>query len=153
MSKFCPKCNENIPEYAKVCKHCFYDYTANPPKKFPLLFSFGMLGISILAILLAQHLIATQIASRYVLDVETKSLLIAESSKDGTTIERVNFDKIDHLEHVIGGDAGRYAIEVVLNDGKRLTVRTSEDRLTSEAEDMASMCNLPFKELNHATIQ
>ena len=80
MSKYCPQCSETAPSYAKLCRHCFFDFKAKEtPKKFPLGFSLGLLALSVIALALTQHLASSQIAKRYILDVETQSLLIAEA--------------------------------------------------------------------------
>ena len=44
MSRYCPQCNNNVPEYAKICKYCDYDFPEKGPSKgIPIALSIAVL--------------------------------------------------------------------------------------------------------------
>ena len=137
MNKLCPSCMKEAPSYAVLCKYCEFDFkTHESPRKFPLGLSIGALILGLSALLITRHLATSHIAKRYVLDVETQAIIIAESSREGTTAKRLPFDQVTQLEHVTGGTEGKYEIVAVISNGDRLILKTGDESLKRNAESM-----------------
>jgi ribosomal protein L40E len=149
MIQICPQCSNEVPDYAKVCKHCFYDFAAKPERKFPLGLSMGLFLISVVAMFGTQHLASSQIVKRYNLFPESQSLLIASASKDGITADRISFANIEHIEHISGGELHSFEIVAVVNSGERILLQGSEKSLSSQAEEMSRKTDLILKKINN----
>lgn len=149
MQKTCPHCEKDVPEYAKLCKYCFEDFSNKPARKFPLGLSIGLFVISIIAMFGTEHLASSQVVKRYNLFPESKALLIASSSRSGITADRIPFSDITHLEHISGGDTHRYEIVAVINNGERILLKGSESELVSDAEDMAQKTDILLKKVQY----
>ena len=149
MTQICPQCSNTVPEYAKLCKHCFYDFSAKNERKFPIGLAGGLFAISLLAMFGTQHLASSQIVKRYNLFPESQSLLIASASKDGITADRISFANIEHLEHISGGDIHGFEIVAVINTGERILLQGSEKSLSTQAEEMSRKTDLILKKINN----
>ena len=153
MSKVCPSCGNASPSYAVLCKHCRYDFKeASTPKKFPLGISVSFLVLGLVALLLTRHLATSHIQQRFVLDVETKSIVIAESTKDGTSVERLPFEKVEKLEHVIGGEEAKYEIVAVVDNGDRLILNKADASLKMSAKAMSEKSGISLVEVNNTRL-
>ena len=149
MTKNCPQCYNDVPDYAKTCKHCFQDLTSPPAKKFPLGLSIGLFIIGLLALFGTEHLASSQIIKRYNLFPESQSLLIVSSSREGITSDRVPFSQIEHLEHVQGGETHKFEIVAVTKSGERILLQGGEQSLTRQIKDMADKTDLIVKQVNN----
>ena len=112
--------------------------------------AFVILGL--VALLLTRHLATSHIQKRFVLDVETKSIVIAESTKDGTSVERLPFDKIVKLEHVIGGEEAKYEIVAVAENGDRLILNKADASLKMSAKTMSEKSGINLVEVNNTRL-
>ncbi len=149
MTKNCPQCFNDVPDYAKTCRHCFHDFTPPPARKFPLGFAIGVFVVSVLAMFGTEHMASSQVIKRYNLFPESQSLLIVSSSKDGITSDRIPFSQIEHLEHIQGGDLHSFEIVAVCKDGERILLQGSDKSLKRQVQDMADKTDLIVKKVNN----
>ena len=153
MSKYCPQCSETVPGYAKLCRHCFYDFKkAETPKKFPLGLSIGLFLLGLLAFFMTRHLATSQNRPYYHLHSDTKSLLIAQVNGQGTTADRLPFDDIKRLEHVIGSSEAKFAITAVLKNGESITLKTSAQSLEQDVKIMSQNSGLEYETVNNTRL-
>jgi len=153
MNKTCPGCGIDAPNYALLCKDCQFDFkTHERPKRFPMGLSIGMCVLGLSALLITRHLATSHVAKRYVLDVETQSIIIAESTRNGTTANRLPFDQVKQLEHIIGGSRGRYEIIAVINNGDRWVLKSDDSSLKRSAENMSNLSGIEFVEVNNTRL-
>lgn len=153
MSKYCPQCSETAPSYAKLCRHCFYDFKkAETPKKFPLGISVGLLLVGLVAFFMTRQLASSQNRPYYHLHSDTKSLLIANVNAQGTTMDRISFDDIKRLEHIIGSSEGKFAIAAVLKNGDSITLKTSDQSLEQDIKTMSSNSGLEYETVNNTRL-
>jgi hypothetical protein len=150
MSKYCPQCSETAPGYATLCRHCFYDFKKDEtPKKFPLAISIGLLLLGLMAYFMTNHLTSSQNRPYYHLHSETQSLLIAQVNRQGTTVDRLPFSDIKHLEHIIGGSDSKFAIDAVLKNGESINLKRSDRGLEQDIKVMSSNSDLEYETVNH----
>ena len=135
-------------------KSCFYDFIDDEkkPSAFPLALSVGLFLLCLIAFFSAQHLVSSHVISQYVFDEETRSLIVGNNSNVGLSVERISFDDITKIEHVIGGKNATYEIVAVLRDGKRLIVRQSRDSLSIHAENISRNIKVPYSSVNNTRI-
>lgn len=152
-TKFCPSCNAEVPAAAQRCKHCFHDFEAEGVEARK---RSGMVGLLIFVLVLlligigtAAWLAGTQRSERVVVDAETKSVVFTKTTAAGTQTERVSWEHIERLEHLIGGGDAMYQIVAVMDDGKMRVLKQSEEEdLSGEAKHMAKVVGKPFSEVN-----
>jgi len=149
MRQNCPQCHNEVPEYAKTCKHCFEDLTSPPARKFPLGLAAGIFVISLVAMFGTEHLASSQVIKRYNLFPESQSLLIVSSSREGISSDRIPFSQIEHLEHVQGGEVHRFEIVAVTKTGDRILLQGDDSSLTRQVKDMADKTDLIVKQVNN----
>jgi len=144
MNKDCPSCGNSAPSYAVLCKVCQFNFKDHEKRfKFPIKMSIWLLLIGIIAVVVTRHLATTNIAKRYVLDVETQSIIIAESTKKGTSAERLAFSKVKQLEYIIDGPQ-EYMIAVKTNSDEQMILKTATSDLQRRAEEMANLSGFPL---------
>lgn len=149
MTKNCPACGQDVPDYAKLCKHCFHDFSNQSQRRFPLGLSVSLFVLSLIAMFGIEHLASSQMVKRYNLFPEAQALLIASSSRAGITADRIPFSDITHLEHITGGDTHQYEIVAVIKNGDRIMLQGSDDKLINQAEDMAKKTDLILKKVQN----
>ena len=149
MNKNCPQCYNDVPDYAKTCKHCFHDFTPPLSRKFPLGLAIGVFTISLLAMFGTEHLASSQIIKRYNLFPESQSLLIVSSSRDGINSDRIPFSEIEHLEHIKGGESHTFEIVAVFKSGERVLLQGSDKSLKIQARDMEEKTDIILKQVNN----
>ena len=154
MTKDCPQCSSEVPEFVRRCKSCFYDFSESEksPSILPVAIGAGLLILSLIGFLSARHLVDSHVVNQYVFDEETRSLIVGTNTKDGLTAKRISFDDISQIEHVIGGEEATYEIVALLQNGERLTVRQSRDSLALRAETIARNIKIPFTTTNNTRI-
>ena len=108
--------------------------------------------LGLVALLLTRHLATSHVLQRFVLDVETKSIVIAESTKDGTSVERLPFEKVEKLEHVIGGEEAKYEIVAVVDNGDRLILNKADASLKMSAKAMSEKSGISLVEINNTRL-
>ena len=140
MTKECPSCMADVPEAALRCKHCFHDFTEEPAKRSGLIGL--MVTIAAMAIVGAAtfaYIFYFNAAEKIVVDAETQSIVITRKTATETSTERVEFAKVEKVEHVMGGDQAMFEIVAVTLDGSRYIVERSDDKpLTGKAEHVAA---------------
>ena len=149
MTQICSQCHNEVPEYAKTCKHCFQDLTNPPARKFPLGLVIGIFVVSLLAMFGTEHLASSQIIKRYNLFPESQSLLIVSSSREGISSDRIPFSQIEHLEHIQGGESHTFEIVAVTKKGERILLQGDNKSLTRKVNDMADKTDLIVKQVNN----
>lgn len=150
-SKTCPSCSAEVPVEASRCKHCFHDFTEDPPKKSSPLVLLGFLAaMLVVGGATLAYIFHFRTAERIVVDQETHSIVITRTASTGTDTERVSFDRISKVEHVMGGEDAMFEVVAVTSDGQRYIVQSSADKpLTGHAQHIASVIDKPFVEVKN----
>ena len=151
-TKTCPSCAAEVPVAASRCKYCFHDFTEAPPKK-----KSGLIGLAALLALMAiigtgtlGYVYYYQAAERTVVDQETKSIVITRTTATGTSTERVDFDSVVKVEHVMGGENATFEVVAVTSDGDRVIIKQSDEKpLKGDAEHIASVIGKPMEEVRN----
>ena len=148
-TKTCPSCHEDVPVAAPRCKHCFHDFSEEPPKK-----SSGLVGL--LGLLAAMAVIGAAtfwfVSNRsgqenIVVDESTSSIVFTTKYSDRMETERVGFDEVATVELVMGGSEATWVVNVVTNDGDRKAIKLSDDSsLKGYAEHIAAVMDKPLVE-------
>ncbi len=151
-TKTCPSCQAEVPVAASRCKYCFHDFTEAPPKK-----KSGLMGLA--ALLAAMAIIGTgtlgyvyyfQAAERTVVDQETMSIVITRTTATNTSTERVPFERVVKIEHVMGGEKATFEVVAVTGDGSRYIIKLSDEGpLHGDAEHIASVVGKPMEEVRN----
>ena len=153
MEKTCPGCGTHAPSYAVLCKVCNFDFKAHEqPKRIPPQLGVALIVLGFAALMITRHMATSHIANRYVLDVETQSIIIAESNREGTSVNRLSFDQVKQLEHVVGGSEAKYEIVAVVRNGDRLVLKTGENSLKQSADAMATTSGIELIEVNNTRL-
>jgi hypothetical protein len=152
--KTCPSCGSDVPAAASSCKHCFYDFSAEAEGARKSTNVVGLLGFVLLLALLALGTVAwvlsTQEAQKVVVDQESQSIIYTRTSGSGTKTDRIPFDRITKVQHVIGGKDSMYEVVALSSDGKRYLIMESESEgLAGDAAHMAKVMSKPYEEVNN----
>ncbi len=150
-TKSCPSCSAEVPVEASRCKHCFHDFTEDPPKKSGPLVLLGFLAaMLVVGGATLAYIFHFNAAERIVVDQETHSIVITRTASTGTDTERVSFDRVSKVEHVMGGEDAMFEVVAVTADGKRYVVQSSDDKpLTGHAQHIAAVIDKPFVEVKN----
>lgn len=151
-TKTCPSCAAEVPVAASRCKYCFHDFTEAPPKK-----KSGLVGLALLLAAMAifgagtlGYIFYFQAAERTVVDQETKSIVITRTTATNTSTERVPFDRVTKVEHVMGGEKATFEVVAVTGDGSRYIIKQSDEKpLQGDAEHIASVIGKPMEEVRN----
>lgn len=145
-TKDCPSCGAVVPVAAARCKHCFHDFSEKPKKNSGPLVLLGFLALmAIIGSGTLWYVYTQRAQERIVVDEETQSIVITRKTASSTDTERVAFDRIEKIEHVMGGDRAMFEVVAVTLDGKRYIIKQSEDApLTGHAEHIASVVDKPY---------
>lgn len=152
-TKTCPSCGADVPVVASRCKHCFFDFTADTAESKKSNAIVGLLGFIFVLLLIgagtAYSLAGSQKAEKVIIDQETKSIIYTRTSATGTETERVNFDQIEKVKHIIGGEDAMYEVIAVGRDGKDYRLKLSPDQnLNGDGAHLAKIMNKPFEEIS-----
>lgn len=153
-TKTCPSCGADVPTAAARCKHCFFDFSAEHAEAKKSSAVVGLLGfifvLTLIGLGTATFLLEYQKAEKVIVDEETKSIVYTRTSASGTKTERVTFDKVAKVQHVIGGDDAMYTVIAVGQDGKDYLLKLStSESLAGDAAHMAALMDKPYEEINH----
>jgi hypothetical protein len=90
-----------------------------------------------------------QALDRILVDPETRSIVVARKTAETMDSERVGFDRIEKVEHVMGGEESMFEVVAVTLDGNRYVVQSSDERpLTIAAQQIAQVIGKPLVEVN-----
>ncbi len=145
--KPCPSCGTEVPAVANRCKVCFHDFKSAPERNGSPI---AILAALALAIVVAGgafwYLSQMPTDKRILVDQETQTIQwITQYSGNRLKTDRVKFDEITKLEHVVSSD-GAYQILALTSDGERKVVE--EDRSASlalKAQKYARIMNKPLE--------
>ena len=147
--KDCPKCGATVPAVARLCKHCFHDFQAEPKKS-----SNNLVGFLVLLVLLAGigtatfgYIVNTNAAEEIVIDPETQSIIITRTTANGTTTTRLHFEDIAKIEYI--KSPGQFEVVAITTDDTRYTIQQSEQPLESDANGKARVIDCPLVEVNN----
>ena len=149
--KDCPSCGAMVPTVARLCKHCFHDLQAEPPKKTT---SNTIIGFLALLIILGgmgtatfSYIYNTNAAEKIVVDAETQSLVLTRTTASGTTTTRVNFADITKVEYV--KSPGEFSVVAVTKTDDRYTIQISGKPIDGQAAHVADVIDTPMVEVNN----
>jgi len=64
--------------------------------------------------------------------------------------ERIPFERVAKVEHVMGGEKAMFEVVAVTNDGKRYIIKRSEEQpMQGHAEHVASVIGKPMEEVRN----
>ena len=152
-TKSCPSCGADVPVVASRCKHCFFDFTADAAESKKSNAIVSLLGFIFVLLLIgagtAYSLAGSQKAEKVVIDQETRSIIYTRTSASGTETERVNFDQIEKVKHIIGGEDAMYEVIAVGTNGKDYLLKLSPDEnLNGDGAHLAKVMGKPFEEIS-----
>ena len=100
MTKTCPNCTKEIPDFVSRCKFCFYEYTPPPnPKDFPVLIAFLFLCISLTGFFVFKSQSQNNNKTVAAKDMSTKQLVIVKKDKAKFETTVIPFSEIEKLEY------------------------------------------------------
>lgn len=145
-TKDCPSCGAVVPVQAARCKHCFHDFTEAPKKNNGFLVLLGFLAaMAVIGSGVLYYVYEVRAQERIVVDAETRSVVITRKTASATDTQRITFDSVEKIEHVMGGERAMFEVVAVTLDGKRYIIKQSEDTpLTGHAEHIASVMDKPM---------
>jgi hypothetical protein len=149
--KDCPSCGAEVPVEAFRCKHCFHDLHEQPrTRSGPVVFLGFVAAMMVVGAGITWYNYNSQSSDRVVVDQETRTFVVATKSPTGMTSERVSFDKVEKLEHVLGGEEAAFELVAVTLDGKRYILQRSEERpLTIPAQHFSAVIGKPLVEVRN----
>lgn len=152
-TKTCPSCGADVPVVASRCKHCFFDFTAEAAEAKKSSAIVSLLGFIFVLLLIgagtASMLADSQRAEKVIIDQETKSIIYTRTSATGTETERVTFDQVEKVKHIIGGDDAMYTVVAVGTGGKEYRLKVSADQnLNGDGAHLAKIMGKPFEEIS-----
>lgn len=152
-TKTCPSCGADVPIVASRCKHCFFDFTADAAETKKSSAIVGLLGFIFVLLLIgavtAGSLADSQRAEKVIIDQETKSIVYTRTSATGTETERVNFEQVQKVKHIVGGKDALYEVIAVGTNGKEYRLKLSPDKnLSGDGEHIAKIMGKPFEEIS-----
>lgn len=151
MTKTCPSCGAEVPEAAFRCKHCFHDFTEEPKKRSGLVgLLISVAAMAVVGLATFAYIFHYSAAEKIVVDAETQSIIITRKTATKTSTERVEFAKVEKVEHVMGGSKAMFEIVAVTLDGSRYIVERSDDKpLKGKAEHVAAVMKKPYEEVRN----
>lgn len=149
--KECPSCGAEVPVEAHRCKHCFHDFAEQPKSKSgPVVFLGFVAAMMVVGAGITYSNYAAQRSDRVVIDQETRTFVVATTSTAGVDSERVSFDAVTKLEHVMGGDSAQFEVVAVTKEGARYVLQRSEERpLTIQAQHFSKVLGKPLVEVSN----
>lgn len=153
-TKTCPSCGAEVPAAATRCKHCFHDFTAEPPRKNGLLIILGFLAVMVtIGFGSFAYVFHFTTADKYLVDAETKSIIVTrKSASNDVTSDRVTFDQVKRIEYVVGGEKSTYEIVAVTNDNDRLIIARSNDNpLEADATHYGNVMGKPVETVKNVS--
>ncbi len=148
--KDCPSCGAQVPVEAHRCKHCFHDFSETPKRKTgPVVFLGFVAAMMCAGAGLTWYNYQEQALDRILVDPETRSIVVARKTAETMDSERVGFDRIEKVEHVMGGEESMFEVVAVTLEGQRYVVQSSDERpLTIAAQQIAQVIGKPLVEVN-----
>lgn len=150
-TKTCPECNAEVPEVAQRCKHCFHDFSEDPPtQKGGLLVLLGFIAaMAIVGSGTFAYLFHYNASQDVIVDSETRDIVITRTSASGIETERIAFDSVAKIQHVTGGDEAMIEVVVVTKEGNRYVIKESDDTpQTGHAQHVAAKVGVEVETVN-----
>jgi hypothetical protein len=144
--KDCSSCGATVPVEAFRCKHCFHDFTEKPKKNAGPTVLLGFIAaMAVMGAGTFYWVYNNQASERIVVDAETQSIVITRTSASGVDSNRVAFDTVEKIEHVMGGEDAMFEVVAVTLEGGRYIIQSSGDKpLKGPAEHIASVVGKPL---------
>ena len=143
MSRYCPQCKNNVPEYAKICKYCDYDFPEKGPSKgIPIALSITVLLLGLLGVGLTSRVASQKQVNRYVLDTESETILHIQGTPTGLHAKSTPFKDIMRLALIIGGPEAKYSIVATTKMNQDLILSKSESPLDRQATNISERSGL-----------
>jgi hypothetical protein len=150
-TKSCPSCGAEVPVEAHRCKHCFHDFNEVAQKKAgPMVLLFFLAAMLVIGGGVLAWVFQSRAAEFIVVDEETRSIVITRKSATETDTTRVSFDKVEKVEHVMGGEDSMFEVVAVTLDGGRYVIQSSDEKpLVGHAQHVAQVIDKPFVEVKN----
>ena len=124
MTQICPQCHNEVPEYAKTCKHCFQDLTSPPARKFPLGLAVGVYRQFIGYVWYRTFGVFTSHQTvQFFSRVSSTPHRFFEPRRNPN--DRIPFSQIEHLEHV---QVGNHTIWCCCDQNRRPHTAQGDDK-------------------------
>lgn len=151
-TKTCPSCGAEVPAAATRCKHCFHDFTAEPPRKSgPVIILAFLAAMVVLGVATFAYVFYFNVSEKFVVDAETRSIIVTrKSASNDVSTERVSFDDVSRIEYVVGGEKSTYEVVAVTTKNDRLIIQRSNDsQLSAEATHIATIMGKTVTEVKN----
>lgn len=150
-TKDCPSCGATVPVEAARCKHCFHDFSETPRRKSgPVVLLGFFAAMAVIGAGTLWYIYTQRAQERIVVDQETSSIVITRKTASATDTERVTFDSVEKIEHVMGGEQAMFEVVAVTLDGKRYVIKQSDDSpLVGDAEHIAAVMDKPMVQVKN----
>ena len=143
MSKTCPECNSEVPDYAQICKECDYDFPSDGPSKgIPIGLSITILLLGLIGVGLTSRVASQKQVNRYVLDTEAETILHIQGTPKGLHANSTPFKDVIRLALIIGGSDAKYAIVATNKQNQELVLSKSESPLERQATNISDLSGL-----------
>lgn len=150
--KLCPNCNADVPEVANLCKHCFHDFRAAPPKKRSPFWTLVWLGVgtSLVSAAAFAYIQAQQRTFKISIDQETESIVFTEMTVDGPKSDRVAWRDIAQVEYRKNTRPRPFEVAVITASGDRFVYASSHDMLNVQARSLGEQVGRPVVTVDEA---
>lgn len=151
-TKTCPNCGAEVPTVAKLCRDCFHDFTVvKPPNNGPLILLGLITAMSVLGALTLGWISSVPTDERIQVNGETRTVNFVRQYTTGVKTEKIPFDQITALEHVVDG-GGIFRVIAIQADGTRVPLKVSRERSQKTiTEKWAELMGKPWTEVDNTS--
>lgn len=152
-TKTCPSCGADVPTVAKRCRECFHDFRAKKegiPWLNALLILAGVLGLmAVLGAATLGSITSFPLDQKIQVHQETNYIITTTQYVSGVRTDRVPFNQIKSIEHVIVGN-GNFEIRAHKQGGGYLLLARSKKSRKNDAQTFADVMGKPFDETDNS---
>jgi hypothetical protein len=153
-TKTCPSCGAEAPSSAVRCKECFHDFAATksgPNHKAGILLILGTITFMTLSgagVFYWQSQLPLE--HKILVDESTRSVIFTTQYRSGPVTERLKWDDVARLEHVLlrGGAAEVVAVRL---DGERRTIQEGTSSLAQVADHYSRLMEKPLTTVDNTS--
>jgi len=148
--KDCPSCGAEVPTAASRCKHCFHDFNEAPPpapKKQLRGFLMWLAALVFMGTGTFYWVVQNKSSANVVVDEETQSIIITETTADGINVQRVTFSEVEKIEYVIGGQTATFEVFAITDDDRILIQSSDDTPIRGHADHISAVIEKPIEEV------
>jgi len=80
-------------------------------------------------------------------DEETQSIIITETTADGINVQRVTFSEVEKIEYVIGGQTATFEVFAITDDDRILIQSSDDTPIRGHADHISAVIEKPIEEV------